>query len=182
MFPVCLLYAENFSSGELVYFEGEITLQRNNEIYTEDDIEIGSEIEEYDLISTGDDGYAEIMIESAVSKEIIIKVEPNSNMYFSVKKQGESANFNLKLLSGNIFAKVDKIIGNGKMDISSKSAVMGIRGTELNITSAPEGSLLVTCPEGRVSCKSGGREVFAGNGEAAEMLYGQPAKTKSVSK
>ena len=180
LFPACLLYAENFTNGELVYFDGEITLQRNNEIYTEDDIEIGSEIEEYDLISTGEDGYAEIMIESSVSKKIIIKVEPDSNMYFSVKKQGASDSFNLKLLSGNIFAKVDKLIGNGKMEITSKSAVMGIRGTELNITSAPEGSLLVTCPEGEVSCKFGESEVTAGNGTAAELLYGQPAKSKTV--
>ena len=67
------------------------------------------------------------------------------------------------------------------MDIASKSAVMGIRGTELYITTAPDGSLLVTCPEGRVSCKSGGSEVIAGDGNAAELLHGQPIKSKIVS-
>ena len=181
IFPISLLFADNFTSGELVYFEGEITIQRNNEILTEDDIDIGDLIEEYDMISTGNDGYAEVMVESSVSNKIVLKIEPDSNLYFSVKKTKQGEKFNLKLLSGNIFAKVDKLVGRGSMDISAKSAVMGIRGTELYITTAPDDSILVTCPEGKVSCKAGGREVFAGSGDAAELLHGQPIKSIPLS-
>ena len=181
LIPVPLICAGNLTTGELVYFEGELSVQSGNDLITEDDIEIGQIIEEYDLVSTGSDGYAEILVNSSVSEKIILKLEPGSNLYFTLDKKSGGDKFSIKMLSGSIFAKVNKLIGNGEMDISSKSAVMGIRGTELYITTAPDGSLLVTCPEGNVSCKSGGAEVYAGNGNAAEMLYGRPAKTISVS-
>ena len=181
LFPVPFLFAANFTTGELVYFDGEVGIQRGDALITEEDIETGEIIEEYDLVSTGSDGYAEILIKSTVSEKIILKIEPDSNLYFSVDRKSSSETFSLKMLSGSIFAKVNKLVGNGSMDISSKSAVMGIRGTELYITSSPDGSLLVTCPEGEVSCRTGGSEVFAGNGNAAEILYGRPAKTLSVS-
>ncbi len=181
LFPAIFLYADNFTRGELVYFEGEISLQHNNDILLGDDIQIGDFVEEYDLISTGEDGYAEILVKSDVSARIVLKIEPNSNLYFKIDKKEGNRNFNLKLLSGNIFAKVDKLVGKGSVDITARSSVMGIRGTELYITSSTDGSLLVTCPEGKVSCRTAGSEVIAGEGNAAEILYGRPAKTISVS-
>jgi FecR-like protein len=182
LFSAFFVYAENFTSAQLIYFEGDIEIQRNNEILETDDIYIGFEIEEFDLISTSSDGYAELEVDSSVSAMILMKIEPDSSLYFQVKKEEEKKNFDLKMVSGNIFLKVNKLLGRDSMNITSKSAVMGIRGTELYIKTAPEGSLLVACPEGSVSCKSStGGELFAGNGKAVEMLYGQPIKSKSVS-
>lgn len=179
--PVSMLFSDNFTKGKLVYYEGELLIQRNGSMMSGNDIETGTVIEEYDLLKTGSEGYAEILVESSVSDKIIIKIEPDSSLYFTVAKKNEKKNFDIKMLSGNIFLKVSKLAGKGSMNISSKSAVMGIRGTELFINTAPDGSLLVSCPEGSVSCRSGGEEVFAGNGKAVELLYGKSLKTKAVS-
>ena len=182
LFSSFFVYAENFTSGELIYFEGDIEIQRNNEIFETDDIDIGFEIEEFDLITTSSDGYAELKVDSSVSDMILMKIEADSSLYFQVKKETEKKNFDLKMLSGNIFLRVNKLLGRNSMNISSRSAVMGIRGTDLYIKTAPEGSLLVACPVGSVSCKSAtGGELFAGGGKAVEMLRGQPIKTKLVS-
>ena len=103
-----------------MYFEGEVSIQRDNDLLTEDDIEIGEIIEEYDLVSTGSDGYAEILVESSISKRIVLKLEPDSNLYFTVEKKGSENKFNLKMLSGSIYAKVDKLIGRGSWTLLLK--------------------------------------------------------------
>jgi hypothetical protein len=53
-----LLLAENI--GEIVYFEGEISIQRDTSVLTELDIDFGEGIQNYDLVTTGPNSYVEL--------------------------------------------------------------------------------------------------------------------------
>ncbi len=182
LFTSSFLFSSEFTKGKIIYYDGEIEIQRNNKILETDDIGIGFEIEEYDLIATGADGYAEIQVDSSVSDRVLIKIENNSSFYFQIKKQDEKTNFIMRLLSGNIFIKVNKMFSNSSMNVLSRSATLGVRGTEFFVTTSPEGSLLVTCPEGSVSCRSTlGEELIAGDGKIVEFLHGQQLKSRPVS-
>ena len=72
MFPAAILRGQTFglsegvqpSVGEIVYLEGIVDVKRGGELLDWTTVDIGTPIERYDLIETGDDGFAEIELDS----------------------------------------------------------------------------------------------------------------------
>jgi hypothetical protein len=57
---VLSLSAQGMITGEIVYLEGEVNLSRNGEFLPFHEVDMGTIIEEEDMIRTGPDGYAEV--------------------------------------------------------------------------------------------------------------------------
>ncbi|GAB1484795.1 hypothetical protein MASR2M78_36130 [Treponema sp.] len=151
---------------------GTVSITRNGEELPS--IDIGSEIENYDLIKTGRDGSLVIGLDAGSGFHGILKIQSQS--VFSVKYASVRGNPSTEgeLLGGSVAVKVKKISGDPAFRILSGSTSMGIRGTAFEVLVSPKDSLLVACSEGRVLCSSEkGDEVEALPGQAVEQVLGE---------
>lgn len=162
------LAAQN-QSAVILYMEGTVDISRNGEYLDWQTIDIGTEIENYDLVETGSDGYVEIEVSTPVSPGVTLKIKPDTTFYFDTKEINGKRKTDFQLLAGSMGMKVQKLYNTSELDINVNNSVMGVRGTEFMITSTVDGSTLVTTTEGRVSCKNeSGIETFSTPGTVCE--------------
>ena len=173
---MCFVSAAVFADepiGQIVYLEGIVDLQRDGEILELWDTDIGFEIYNLDMIETGYDGFVEIEVTSHKTSGTLIKVDSDTAFYFDSAKMSGAAKTNVSMMSGSLAFKVQKLTGNEELNVRTESTVMGVRGTEFNVQRAPEGSVLVTCVEGKVACEDDRRmERYAMPGSVVEKRSG----------
>ncbi|MBT3272684.1 MAG: FecR domain-containing protein [Spirochaetales bacterium] len=138
--------------GILTYLEGEVDVYRNGEQLSWYDVDIGLEVEEYDLIKTGSDGTADIELELPSRRAVSVHISPNTAFYFSLGQLESGTQTRFDMLKGTIGFKVKRLAFAGEVAVRTQAVAMGVRGTEFEVTTAPEGSLLITCSEGEVVC------------------------------
>lgn len=153
----------------ILYLEGSVDISRNGDYLDWADVDMGTEIENYDLIETGSDGYVEIEVSTPVSPGVTLKIQPDTTFYYDTKKVSGSTKTSFQLLAGSMGMKVQKLYNDSELDIQVNNSVMGVRGTEFMVTSTVDGSTLVTTTEGRVSCKNdAGEEWFSTPGTVCQ--------------
>jgi hypothetical protein len=160
------------SIGEIVYVEGTVDLTRNgSRVAGEPDF--GSRVENYDLIAAGKDGLAEVSIDPATGIDALIKVSRNSSFYFELSSMGGGRRkAGVELLAGSVALSVKKLAGTA-VEVRTANAVMGVRGTEFVVTTAPGGELLVACSTGLVECRDTENNVLlAEPGHVVEQIPG----------
>lgn len=153
---MCFISAFVFAAeplGRIVFIEGIVDLQRDGEILELWDSDIGIEVYNYDLIETGYDGLIEIEVTSHKTRGTIIKVDNDTAFYFDSARMSGSSKTNVNMMAGSLAFKVQKLTGNDELNVRTESTIMGVRGTEFKVQRAPEGSVLVTCVEGKVACE-----------------------------
>ncbi len=167
--------------GEIVYTEGSVELRRGERVLRGPDADIGARVLAYDLLITGPRSRAEIDLGAAGAGGALIKVSERSAFYFDSAELDDGARKSLiRLLAGSMALKVEKL-GSGELTIMTGNATLGVRGTTFSVDAAPDGSLLVSCAEGRVACRSpDGRELIARPGTAVEALPAAPGEIASL--
>ncbi len=161
--------------GELAYLEGELAVSRNNRTLGPEEVEIGLEVQNLDLLKTGRNGYAELALEAPRLPATVIKVSPNTTFYVELNSLGQEQRATVGAITGTLALKVQKLGANQRVNVSTESTVMGVRGTSFEVTLTPSGDLLVSCSEGQVLCQDEeGRELAAEPGEAVEQAAGEP--------
>ncbi|MBN2658202.1 MAG: FecR domain-containing protein [Spirochaetales bacterium] len=153
----------------ILYLEGTVDISRNGDYLDWADVDMGTEIENYDLVETGIDGYVEIEVSTPVSPGVIVKIQPDTAFYYDTKKMNGSTRTSFELLAGSMGMKVQKLYNDSELEVQVNSSVMGVRGTEFMVTSTVDGSTLVTTTEGRVSCQDdSGEEWFSTPGTVCQ--------------
>ncbi|HEB11441.1 MAG TPA: hypothetical protein ENI06_09550 [Spirochaetales bacterium] len=164
------LFAEEII-GEIVYLEDEIEITRNSVAL--DYVDIGTTIENFDLLTTGEYGLAEVALTTEGSPDATIKVSPNTTFYFELNQLKQGNKTTLGMISGSVSMKVRKMSRSQAFEVRTESATMGVRGTSFTVTTTVAGDLLITCDEGRVSCYDEDTELFAVPGKAVEKRAGE---------
>jgi hypothetical protein len=164
--------------GEITYLENELTVVRNNR--TVDGVEIGTAIQNLDLLKTGRTGYAELGLDDPLAATI--KVSPGTTFYLEQGAVGKGKRTSVGAITGSIAVKVQKLSATQTVQVASESALMGVRGTTFEVTLSPSGDLLVTCSEGEVVCQEeGGGKVSAVPGTAVAQPAGEAFQRVPVS-
>ena len=162
-------FSQNAALGMVVYLEGYVDVYRDGDQLDWEYVDMGLEIEHYDLMETGEDGQADVEITTPSSNGVVLNIKPNTAFYFDIGTVEKKQQTKFELLRGTIGLKVQRLTGNGEVVVNTPSAVLGVRGTEFMVTTAPEGSILVTTTEGQVNCKDdSGKEVIASIGHVVE--------------
>jgi len=162
------LAAQN-TEAVILYMEGTVDIARNGDYLDWTDIDIGTVLENYDMIETGSDGYVEIEVRTPVSPAVTLKVLEDTSFYYDTKKVQGTTKTSFQLLAGSMGMKVQKLYDDNELEINVNNSVMGVRGTEFTISSTVDGSTLVTTKEGKVSCKDdSGNERFSTPGVICE--------------
>ena len=157
------------TTGYINYLEGSVSVSRNGRYLAANKITPGLVLEEFDIVETGADGFVEIEIRSGNSSNgTIVRVKENTSYYFKVTKSGKKKNTVFQMLKGSVSFKVKKLTDEDSVDVYTSTTTMGVRGTQFAVNTMPDGSVLVTCDEGKVSCSSENKEVFAYPGQVAE--------------
>ena len=162
------LYAQQ-GIGTISFMEGSAQVLRDDQIIGSDRVEIGFELREFDTIETADDGYVEVEM-AAPSAGSLVKVQPGTAFYFTQEKtRGSWLKTTFQLLRGSLRLKVGKLRGQEAYEVQTDLAAMAVRGTEFNVDMAPDRSVLVSVPEGRVASQSETRTVMAEPGLVATV-------------
>ena len=169
---VALCFGQSASTqvtGTIDYLEGIVDVHRDGELLDWTMVDIGFELEQFDLVETGENGYVEIAVNTPSSSGNLVRVQGNTAFYFDFEEKNGKNETQFQMLAGSLSFKVQKVSGVGEVTVQTESAVMGVRGTEFTVTTAPEGSILITCETGRVACSDDtGKEFVAVPGNAVE--------------
>jgi hypothetical protein len=157
--------------GELAYVEGDVVLVRNGEEM--DSVQIGQDLQNYDLLRTGTDGLAELTVSTPSAPRMTLKISPKTQFSLEIEKLGKKQQTTVGLLTGTVALKVSRLAGSQAVSVRTEAAAMGVRGTEFTVTSPPSGDILVTCDEGEVVCEDTDGELAAVPGTAVEKLADQ---------
>ncbi len=151
---------------------GTVTVTRAGEVI--DYLDVGEDIENFDLIKTGPDGSVVIELNPGTGMRGTLVVKPKSAFTVKTELVRGTPTTDGALLAGSVGVKVKKISGDPALKVRSGNTVMGVRGTEFDVDVSVNDSLLVSCAEGRVVCSGeAGDELEALPGQAVEQPAGQ---------
>jgi len=160
--------------GLIAYMEEGVEIDRNRETIPAWDVYIGKEVENYDLLRTDQTGYAEVELDGPRSTPSIVRISPNTSFYFEINKIGRDNTTTIGLITGSLSVKVAKLSDRQSVEVATESALMGVRGTDFNVTLSPAGDILVSAEDGRVSCiDDSGQELIAEPGTVVEKRPGE---------
>lgn len=117
-------------------------------------------------LKTGEDSTAEV----SFSDMTTLKMKPETELVINTPPQKDSK---LKLLAGNIWVNVKKMIKDGTMEVHGSQAVAGIKGTTFELEETG-GVTTLKVTEGTVAYKSlsSGEEKMVTGGETITASYG----------
>jgi len=159
--------------GEIAYIQGSATIRRNTS-QVRGPIDIGFQIQNYDMIQVGSNGLVEISLRSATGYSSRISLRGGTTMYFDLTSLQSSQQGNLNLLRGSVAVRVDRMNRNSRLNVRTGTATMGVRGTVFEVYAAPGGEILVTTSEGRVSVETeSGDTFFTEPGRVVQQVDGR---------
>jgi hypothetical protein len=181
MLAIGMAFAAAGTTGVITYLEGTVSISRSGQFIPKAKVSSGLQIQEMDVVETGKDGYLEIEIRSDdTANGTIVRVKENTSYYFKVSQEGKKKKTVFQMLTGTLGFKVKKLGGDDSVDVKSGSTTMGVRGTEFYVSSVPDGSILVTCNEGKVACIWENKEEYAYPGQVCEKLPGEPVNRLAI--
>ncbi len=138
--------------GKIDYIEGGISITRNGANVSK--VDIGTPIENLDLIKTSKDGLVSITFDKASGLTGSVQIIAGSTALLRQDQlSGTSAN-EIQLIAGSVDLKVKRLAGmKSSVQVRTPSSVLGVRGTQFVVASF-NGSALVACKEGEVFCTS----------------------------
>ena len=167
-------------SGEIVYIEGNVEVYRDGSKLDWRAVDIGTYLQQYDMVETGEDGLVEILL-SQSGGGTNVTVEPETSFYFEVEAVEGPQKTSFAVMTGAMSFRVKKLSGNEAFQVRTESVAMGVRGTEFRVSTAPEGSVLCTTNEGLVECTTDEKELaLAKPGQVVEKVTKQKLSTSQV--
>jgi hypothetical protein len=167
--------------GETSYVDGTVDVFRAGQQLDAKQVDIGSPVENYDILRTSKNGTIEVTFTAGPSPDTTIRVDPNTSFTIEVGKAKNQPKATVNMISGSISLRVKKMTGAGNVEVKTDSAIMGVRGTEFTVTTPPSGEILITCSDGEVACTDdSGTELIARPGTAVEKIPGERFRTVPV--
>ncbi len=164
--------------GRVTYIEGDVELVRDGEQRDAFEIEIGEPIFEFDVIQTGFDGYIEV--ELAEPARGTVRVRENSAYYVQRSSTPRGVTVQLNVLSGGVEIAAHAVSENTTLQVRTRSAILGVRGTQFDVLTSPDEATLLGVREGIVVLVAGGEEITAEEGAAVEALPDGRTQTQVV--
>lgn len=157
--------------GNLDYFDGEVRISRGTQVFDAWDFGFGEPLSEGEVVETGATGTAEFTFVERVGASMVIQA--NSAYTVSLRDSGTSGGeteAGVDLLFGRVRVVADGLRENRSLSIRSGAVVAGVRGTEFDVMTAPDGAVIVGTRSGRVVTQTDRGEQIAEPGTVVEVL------------
>jgi hypothetical protein len=132
-------------------------------------LEIGDRLSAGESVITGKASSAELKLLSGTSS---IRIRQNSVFTFGEKDVGGEKQPVLQAIVGSVAMKFEKL-GAKEPLVGTASCIAGVRGTEVELYAAMDGSSIVAVRSGAVQLESGGTSLDLAANEAVEVRPGQ---------
>ncbi|MBN1519829.1 MAG: FecR domain-containing protein [Spirochaetales bacterium] len=159
-------WAQAAPFGEIEYVEGTATVTRSGQNLG--DANIGDLVYPDDMIKTATDGLVVIALDKSTGMRGNLTIKAKTAAYLRVTRDQAGVKSGIDLLAGQIASKLGKLAGSPSFQVSTESAVAGVRGTEFGVATSVNGSILIYCSEGEVSASDGKETVAVPAGNAVE--------------
>lgn len=159
--------AQNLA-GTMDYFEGQVELVRESEVLDASIMSFGESVYSGESVRTGANGRAELSLRRSAGATVT--VQGNTAYTLPEPAAGEEPKTAVRLLFGKVALAVDRAAGGEPVEVRSGTAVFGVRGTELDVMTSPDGALLMGVREGQVSTRADRGTTVAAAGQAVEVL------------
>lgn len=167
--------------GVITYTEGEVKITRGEEEL--EDVEADNEIENYDVLETGEDGFVELDMTTNSGQTMNITVMSDTTFSIEIDQYESRETTTFEMFTGGLALKVSTLVENESIEVQTESANMGVRGTQFEVTSEVTGDLLVSCEEGEVVCiDEDGEEQIAEPGIVVEKIPGKKFMRNNIKK
>ncbi len=156
------LNVEAYTSGKIIFLKGSATVYRPGAVLR---ATVGTVVLQSDTIITGNASTALIRLSNGAT----LKIKNNSRVTISTLSRN---NTQIHLHRGGVFAKVNRLRGQGHFRVSSESTVAGVRGTLFYVHTLDDGNVWLCVNEGKVEVKESGSKskvlVTKGKGVSVE--------------
>jgi hypothetical protein len=162
---VSLAWSE--AKAEAVFTEGKV--DRKNASGKLSELEIGDKLSFGESVITGKASSAELKLSSGTSS---IKIRPNTVFTIGERGTGPDRQTVLQTVVGQAAMKFERL-GTKEPLVGTSSCIAGVRGTEVEILAAMDGTSVIAVRSGAVRLESGGESVDLAANEAVEVRPGQ---------
>lgn len=152
----------------LDYHEGMVTLIQTERVAHEHELSFGEPMHDGDILETGHSGYAELSFGGG--RLAVIRVHHNTAYAVSAPPAAGGAAPGIELFVGKVRVILDRGAAGRSFQLRSQSVVLGVRGTEFDVMTSPDGALLLGVRSGSVDAQSARAERLASAGEVLEIL------------
>ncbi len=150
LITLVMAFAGAQTLGKVDYIEGSVELTRDGVPVR--GIDIGTPIENMDVVKTGGDGSVSISFSPESGLTGTLQIVPGTSALIRSDQISGTTTNEVKLMAGSVNLKVKRIAGaKSAAQVRTSSAVLGVRGTEFVVASFNATSL-VACKEGEVFC------------------------------
>lgn len=163
--PAVFVAADDAS---VVYLEGDPELRRS--AGGTDWLDFGSVLRTGDSVVTGRGDFVELEQGGAAS------IRVNANTVFTIReveRGGQRENV-MTTSVGSVSMRFNQVAGRRQPSVATNTTVAGVRGTELTVYAAADGSSMFLVESGLVEVSSEGRTVELSENQAVEVALGQP--------
>lgn len=155
-------------SAVIADYSGEVIISRKGEYLDPSDLAPGSKMAPHDILQTGSGGQAELSIISPVSPEISIRIREKTTLHIEHTLNKQNPETSLVLHRGGVDSSITPLVPGASFTIRTHSSVMTVKGTSFSVLTAADGSILVTCLEGKVVCTRGDEDSYVQPGKVFE--------------
>lgn len=164
--------------GRVEYLEGNAELTRNGNVVR--GLDIGTEIENLDIVKTDGDSTVTIAFSPASGLTGTLQIVPSTTAVIRQDQINSKPSNDIKLLSGSIKMKVERMAGkNASVQVRTPSSVLGVRGTEF-VVAAFNGATLVGCSSHSVWCSPYDEVSGTGSANSSRGSMAEPGTMVSV--
>jgi hypothetical protein len=144
----------------------------------DDEIIEGMAVQNFDRIKTGANSWVKITINNPKIgiENTELTIRPNTDVSIDITSLKKTAAGGVELLGGSVAMKVGVLTGT-KLEVRTGSAIMGVRGTEFEVSMAATGDILVTTSETQgagVECATSLKTLFSRPGVVVKGSFADP--------
>ena len=173
LFPLILIVIPIAMSrdvvGEIVYLEGNPEITRGGDLVA-DSVDFGFPIENLDSIRTDAVSVAELELDPRTGVDATIFIDVDTEFHLGITGLKSEQTATIDLIAGSLNVAARELLGVSRLNVQTRTASAGVRGTTFSVTTAVGGEILVSAEEGLVEVTDpDGFTLFAAPGEAVEI-------------
>jgi len=158
--------------GVITSLRGNVSVERDLQTRVSD-VAAGFSLQNFDRVTTGADGAAQIALSPASGLAATITVKSNSSLVVELQAKSGLKQAAIGLLTGSIDLAMQSSAVASELYVRTEGALLRISSTKSEVTTTLSGDLLVSVNEGTIQCEDANGDIlFAVPQRAVEMIEG----------
>ncbi len=156
------------SVAVLASLEGDVSVSRGGTLIPSDNIAEGFALEDFDTVTTGRTGRADIRFAASTGIGGTVKLDADTALYLDATPLQHEQTIGVELLTGAVTVQIASALGRSAVEVRTDGGTFSQTGPGFRTLMAASGEALVWTRSGKVVCRVGDRAVTAEPGTVVE--------------